>query len=116
MGAQGQSCPGGVPGGLTALRISATTPPTITTAWCAGVRPSGSPAVSQSAPGADTIVWVVGSDDKLYGFDGDTGADLLPGGSATLGPVASIQTPIVANGRIFVAASSQIYAFKVGSN
>ena len=106
----GSGCPGGT-GGLTALKISATNPPAISVAWCAGPGTSGSPAVSQTdASGANTVVWAVGSDNKLYALDGDMGTTLFT--STAMSAVQSIQTPIIANGRVFVASNSQVYAFK----
>jgi PQQ-like domain len=114
---QGEACPSGQAGNLTALKISATSPPTLSIAWCGGPFSNTSPAVSQTdGSGSDTIVWVVGSDYKLYGIDGDTGANVFTGGPTALAAVQGIQVPIVANGRIFVASNTQVYAFKVGSN
>jgi hypothetical protein len=112
---RGYMCPNGTDGGMSALKISATSPPTLSVAWCSGPLVQGSAAVSQTdQSGSNTIVWSVGNDNKLYGFDGDTGATLFVGGA--LSAVQGIQEPIVANGRIFVASNSQIYAFRVGSN
>lgn len=108
-------CPSGQSGALAAFTISATSPPTITMAWCGG--PSStqeSPAVSATdAQGTDAVVWVVGSDNKLYGVDGDTGKSIFAGGTSTdtLSSVQKFTTPIIANGRIFVGANNQIYAF-----
>ena len=80
-------------------------------AWCAGPGTSGSPAVSQTdASGSNTVVWAVGSDNKLYALDGDMGTTLFT--SSAMSAVQSIQTPIIANGRVFVASNSQVYAFK----
>jgi hypothetical protein len=108
----GSNCPGGT-GGLVALKIGAANPPAISTAWCGGPSGAGSPAVSQTdSSGSNTIVWAVGSDNKLHGVDGDTGTSVFAGGSTAMSAVQSIQTPIVANGRIFVASNSQVYAFK----
>jgi hypothetical protein len=109
----GSNCPAGTSGGLVALKISAANPPTISTAWCGGPSGSGSPAVSQTdSSGANTIVWSVGNDNKLHGVDGDTGTSVFAGGSTAMSSVQSIQTPIVANGRIFVSSNSQVYAWK----
>ena len=59
------------------------------------------------------LVWVVGSDNRLYGFNADNGASLFGGGGTanTMSAVQGIQTPIVANGRIFVASNTRVYAF-----
>jgi outer membrane protein assembly factor BamB len=62
--------------------------------------------------GSNPVVWVVGSDNKLHGLDGDTGTSVFAGEATAMSAVQSIQTPIVANGRIFVASNSQVYAFK----
>ena len=98
-------------GGLTTFKIEAASPPTMSMAWCGGPATSTSPSVtSTDASGANTIVWSVGSDNKLYGVDGDTGASVVT--SAALGKVATIQVPIVAKGRIFVASNTQVYALK----
>ena len=110
-------CPVGERGGLLAMRIGATTPPTLSVAWCLGFPNSSSPTVTQTdAHGSNTIVWAVGSDQKLYGIDGDTGTSVFDGGPTAMSTVSPIQTPIVANGRIFVASNSQVYAFKPSSN
>ena len=61
--------------------------------------------------GANAIVWAVGNDNKLHGLDGDTGKSVVDVATA-LGTVQTIQTPIVAKGRIFVASNSQVYALK----
>lgn len=109
----GSNCPAGT-GGLTALKISAGSPPTLSTAWCAGPGTSHSPAVSMvDAQGNDAIVWIVGNDNKLYGLNADTGAPLFGGGAQpdTMSGVARFQTPIVVKGRIFVAATDRVYAF-----
>jgi outer membrane protein assembly factor BamB len=109
----GMGCPSGESGGLTAVRIAATSPPTMSIAWCGGPTTSYSPAVSQTDhAGSNTIVWAVGSDNILYGLDGDTGASVFAGEATAMSAVQSIQTPIVADGRIFVASNSQVYAFK----
>jgi hypothetical protein len=106
----GSGCPSGT-GGLTTFKISAESPPKLSMAWCAGPSGAGSPTVTATdASGANTTVWVVGNDNKLHGLDGDTGKEVVAAG--TTGGVATIQVPIVAKGRIFVAGSSQVYAFK----
>ena len=110
----GSGCPSGQSGGLTAIKIGASSPPSVTVAWCGGPATQDSPAVSMSnAQGQDAIVWVVGSDNKLHGVDGNTGASVYAGGAATdtMSAVQKFETPIVANGRIFVAANNQVYAF-----
>jgi len=108
------SCPSGTSGGLTALKITAGSSPAVTTAWCGGASTSRIPSVSQSDGNhSDTIVWAVGSDGNLYGVDGDTGKTLVSTAiGSPVSPVQSIQTPIVAGGRVFVSSSSQVYAFK----
>jgi hypothetical protein len=108
----GAGCPSGN-GGLTALKISAANPPKLSVAWCGGPTTSFSPSVSQTdGSGSNTIVWATGSDNKLHGVDGDTGQSVFGGGSTAMSGVQALQVPIVANGRIFVASNSQVYAWK----
>ena len=112
--ANGSGCPSGQSGGLTAIKIGATSPPSINVAWCGGPSTNDSPAISMSnAQGQDAIVWVVGSDNKLHGLDANTGTSVYAGGTGTdtMSSVQKFVTPIVANGRIFVAANNQVYAF-----
>jgi hypothetical protein len=105
----GVGCPGAT-GGLTAIRISAASPPAMSIAWCAGPAATSSPAVSVTdAQGANAVVWYVGGG-RLYGLNGDTGASVLADTTA-LGTVMAHQTPIVANGRIFVASNTRVFAF-----
>jgi outer membrane protein assembly factor BamB len=110
----GKSCPSGQSGGLVAFKIGAASPPTASLAWCGGPTTQDSPAVSATDDGGtDAVVWIVGSDNKLYGLDGDTGKSVFAGGTSTdtMSSVQKFETPIVANGRVFVAANNQVYAF-----
>jgi len=112
----GSGCPSGQSGGLTAIKIGASSPPTVSVAWCGGPSTQGSPSVSMSnAAGQDSMVWIVGTDNKLHGLDGVTGASVFGGGATTdtMSAVQKFETPIVANGRIFVTANNQMYAFSM---
>ncbi len=63
---------------------------------------------------ANAIVWTVGAegDDRLHGFDADTGATVSDGGAAGApGAVRRFQTPILAAGRIYVAVDGGVRAF-----
>jgi outer membrane protein assembly factor BamB len=83
-------------------------------AWCGGPSTQDSPAVSATdAQGNDALVWIVSSDNKLFALDGETGKAVFSGGAAsdTMSTVQKFVTPIVANGRVFVAANNQVYAF-----
>jgi hypothetical protein len=63
---------------------------------------------AERGPGAVTDILAI--------LAGDTGASVFDGGLTAMSAVNSIQTPIVAQGRIFVASNGQIYAWKpVGS-
>ncbi len=63
---------------------------------------------------AEAIVWSVGAegDDRLHGFDGDTG-QVVYGGKThpALGGVRRFQAPILGGGRIFVAVEGGVKAF-----
>ena len=114
----GRNCPNGTSGNVTAVRLLPTDPLTAEVAWCGNSGGLGSPMVTQTQrDGGDTIVWVVGAegDEKLHGFDGDTGATVFAGGSTAetmSGGVRRYVTPIAAQGRIFVGGDNRVYAFK----
>jgi len=104
-------CPAGQTGGLTAIRVVPGSPPTLSMGWCGGPATDGSPAVSMTDPsGANAVVWVVGTDNRLYGLDGSTGQSVIAVPTA-LGTVRPHQSPIVASGRIFVASDTRVFAF-----
>jgi hypothetical protein len=113
----GVGCPAGQSGDLVALKLGATAPPTISVAWCAENLGGGSPIVTTTDGSADAVVWSVGfeASQRLHGFDGETGAVIYAGGGAadvmTHGG-HRYQSPIVAHGRIIVAADNALYAFK----
>jgi hypothetical protein len=111
----GVHCPAGQSGDLTAVRIVPGAPPTIETAWCAKQHGMGSPMVTTTDGHGEAIVWSVGAegDNRLHGFDGNTGKVVYAGGGAgdVIGPVRRYFTPIFAGGRIFVAADNTVKAF-----
>jgi outer membrane protein assembly factor BamB len=111
----GVNCPGGTRGDLTALRISAGSPPTLNVAWCATESGRGSPIVTTTDGKSNPIVWAVGAegDNRLHGFRGDTGAVLFAGGGAaeSMGIVRRFQTLIAVGDRLYVAGDQHIYAF-----
>jgi len=110
----GSSCPAGQSGDLTAVRITATSPPGVATAWCAAQNGLGSPMVTTTDGSSQAIVWSLGAegDERLHGFDGDTGQVVYAGGgpSDVLGTVRRYHTPILAKGRIFVGADGAVRA------
>jgi hypothetical protein len=111
----GASCPGNSGGSIVTVKITPGAPPTMTTAWCAGAGPVGSPIETSTDGTSDPIVWVIGAegDQRLHGYDGDTGAVVYAGGSATdaMASTSRFITPMVAKGRIFVSANDEVYAF-----
>ena len=102
---------------LTSFRITATNPPTIATGWTVSQSGRGSPFVTTTDGTNNTIVWVVGSegDQRLHGYDGDTGAVVFNGGGANelMAGNRRFNTAIAARGRIYVAADNKVYAFGV---
>ena len=109
-------CPGLTAGSsLVAVKIGPGSPPQLSLAWCAGTSSSGSPIATTTDGTANPIVWAIGAegDQRLHGYDGDTGAVVFAGGGAgdAMASTSRFITPIVAKGRIFVAADGQLYAF-----
>jgi hypothetical protein len=112
---RGTGCPAGESGDLIALRVAATAPPRITVAWCAAAGGRGSPMVTTTDGRSEAIVWSVAAegDNRLRGFDGETGRPVFNGGGPAdrMSLVRRFQTPIVAQGRIVVAADDELVAF-----
>ena len=102
---------------LSAFRIGATSPPTITSVWTVSQGGRGSPFVTSTDGTNNAIVWGIGSegDQRLHGFDGDTGAVVFSGGGANelMAGTRRFNTGIAARGRIYVANDSRVYAFTV---
>ena len=110
---------------LTTFRITATDPPAIGSSWNVnrGAGGCGSPFVTSTESTNNMIVWVVGTEDhltsgdqRLHGYDGNTGAVLYDGGGANelmAGTHYYSTTGIVARGRIYVAGDNKVYAFAV---
>jgi hypothetical protein len=100
------------------FRITATNPPTITTGWSASQSGCGSPFVTTTDGTNNAIVWFVGTqgDQRLHGYDGDTGAVVYAGGGANelmAGTHSYSTTGIVARGHIYVATDNKVYSFKL---
>jgi outer membrane protein assembly factor BamB len=113
---------------LSAVRITATNPPTIASGWnvTRAAGGCGSPFVTSTDGTNNMIVWVVGTEDhltagdqRLHGYDGDTGAVVYEGGGPNelmAGTHYYSTTGIVARGRIYVAGDNKVYAFGVTSS
>ncbi len=104
-------------GTLTAFKITATNPPTITTGWTATSTGRTSPFVTSTDGTNNAIVWAYGhgTNQRLFGYNGDTGAVIFSGGGAndTISGTRTFNTGIAARGRIYVAGDNKVYAFKV---
>src|SRR5262249_47586395 len=102
---------------LAAHRITPTSPPRMVSAWTVSQGGRGSPFVTSTDGSNNVVVWGIGagSDQRLHGFDGDTGAVVFNGGGANelMAGTHAFQTAIAARGRIFVATDRKIYAFSV---
>ena len=63
----------------------------------------------------NAIVWAAGSDGRLRGYNGETGAVVFNGGGANelMTGIRSFNTGIAARGRIYYAADNKVYAFGV---
>jgi hypothetical protein len=102
---------------LKAYKITPTSPPTIVSAWTATQNGQGSPWVTTTDGTHNAIVWVVGAqgDQRLHGYDGDTGAVIYAGGGANelMTGTRKWNSGIVARGSIYVANDNKVYAFRV---
>jgi hypothetical protein len=102
---------------LRAYKVTATNPPTITFAWNMSQTGRGSPWVTTTDGTNNTIVWVAGvqGDQRLHGYDADTGAVIYAGGGANELMTGTRQwnTGIAARGRIYFGADNKVYAFRL---
>jgi hypothetical protein len=102
---------------LSAFRIGASNPPTITTAWTVNQNGRGSPFVTSTDGTNNAIVWGIGSEgnQRLQGFNGDTSAVVFNGGGANelMAGTRRFNTAIAVHGRIYVANDNKVYAFTV---
>jgi hypothetical protein len=102
---------------VVAFRINAANPPTLSTGWTVSQSGRGSPFVTSTDGTNNVIVWVVGSegDQRLHGYDGDTGNVVYAGGGANelMTGTRRFNTGIAARGRIYVANDRKVYAFTV---
>ncbi|HEU0273858.1 MAG TPA: hypothetical protein VFQ83_04970 [Candidatus Udaeobacter sp.] len=98
---------------LSAFRITATGPPSIINAWSVSQPGRASPFVTSTDGVNDVIVWVVGADvggdQKLHGFDGDTGKIIYE--SEPLSGSRRFNTGIAVHGRIYLANDNRVYSF-----
>jgi hypothetical protein len=102
---------------LIAFRITPTSPPTITGVWTNSQNGRGSPFVTSTDGTNNVVVWGIGSegDQRLHGFNGDTGAVIYNGGGANelMANTRRFNTAIAARGRIYAANDNKVYAFTV---
>ena len=112
----GVGCPNGAAGDLVGVQITPANPPGINVVWCATQNGRGSPMVTTTDGTSEAVVWGIGAenDNRLHGFDGETGAVIFNGGNVNdqMSQVRRFNTAIAARGRIYVAADNQLYAFK----
>ena len=96
---------------VKAYKITATTPPTIVFAWSASQTGKGSPWVTTTDGTNNVIVWVVGAegDQRLHGYDGDTGVVIYAGGGANelMTGTRKWNTGIVARGSIYFVPTTK---------
>ena len=100
---------------VAAYKVTATSPPTIVSAWSMSQTGLGSVFVTSTNGTDNVIVWAAGGggDQRLHAYDGDTGTVIYGGGGANelMSGTRKWNTGIVARGRIYYPADNKIYAF-----
>lgn len=114
--ASAAACPDG--SHLAGLGAIAITPGNkLRSAWCARLDGRGAPIVTTTDGRSQPIVWAVGAegDDRLHGFRGDTGAEILSGdaGADAMHGLRHFATILVADDRFYVAGDGRVYAFEL---
>jgi outer membrane protein assembly factor BamB len=104
-------------GAISAYKVTATNPPTIVSGWSVGQNGRGSPWVTTTDGTNNFIVWVAGvqGDQRLHGYNADTGAVIYAGGGANelMSGTRQWNTGMVARGRIYFGADNKVYAFQL---
>jgi hypothetical protein len=101
-------------GGISAYKVTAANPPAIVPAWSVSQNGQGSPWVTMTDVTNNAIVWVVGAqgDNRLHGYNGDTGAVIYTGTDQMTG-TRKWNSGMVARGSIYVANDNKVYKFRV---
>jgi len=104
-------------GGISAYKVTAANPPDIAPAWSVNQNGQGSPWVTTTDGTNNATVWVVGAqgDQRLHGYNGDTGAVVYAGGGANelMTGTRKWNSGMVARGSIYVANDNKVYKFNV---
>jgi hypothetical protein len=105
-------CGGTASGGADLMALKLSPQNQFSFGWCAIQNGRGSPIVTTTDGTSNSIVWSLGAegDNELHAFDGESGASLFS--SVPLGNIRRFQTPIEANGIIYVATDAGIAAFQ----
>jgi hypothetical protein len=103
---------------IVGFQITPSNPPTLVPTWTASLNGTGSPFVTSSDGTNNAIVWGFGAgggDERLHGYNGDTGAVIFNGGGANelMSGLRGFNTGIAARGRIYVAGDNKVFAFTV---
>ena len=103
-------------GAICAYNITSTNPPRIVPAWSVPQNGQGSPWVTATNGTDNVIVWTANSgngDQRLRGFDGDTGSIIFAGGGPNelMSGTSKWNTGIVARSRMYFAGANKVYAF-----
>jgi hypothetical protein len=100
---------------ISAYKVTASNPPTIVNGWSVGQSGRGSPWVTTTDGTNNFMLWVAGvaGDQRLHGYDADTGAVIYAGGgnNELMTGTRQWNTGIAARGRIYFGADNKIYAF-----
>jgi hypothetical protein len=104
-------------GGISAYKVTAANPPAIVPAWNVSQSGQGSPWVTMTDVTNNAIVWVVGAqgDQRLHGYNGDTGAVVYAGGGPDelMTGTRKWNSGIAARGSIYVANDNKVYKFRL---
>jgi hypothetical protein len=108
-------CPNMTSGNMMALQVTAASPPKLVPAWCANTTGLGSPIATTTDGTSNALVWIVSATttNRLYAYDGDTGATVFTGPTGQLGTIQQSTSPIVAKGRFIIGGSNAVYAYKL---
>ena len=99
---------------LTVLQVSHSSPPNLQFAWCGATGGDAAPIVSTTDGSSEAILWTYGAsgDETVRAYDADTGTLLYTSATPFPGSTHWI-SPIIAQGRLYVAGNGVVSALTV---
>jgi hypothetical protein len=100
--------------GIMMLSLAPSGNSPVSVAWCASYSGNASPIITTTDGVSNPIVWVYGAagDNQLHGFNALNGDVVFNGGGVDLAGTEHFGTILAAAGRLYIAGTGTVYAFR----